>query len=141
MSGASPAVRARAGSVPCIGSVSMMALILLLTCATGCSSCPPGWVDSLPSESGWRFASGHCGEVFVDADPTSLALSRAARRLADDLGLVLEERLSVRHLDGRLFVEAVGVQGLTDALDDLELVELVTCDGTVYALIRLPVDP
>jgi hypothetical protein len=78
--------------------------------------------------------------VFVDADATSLALSRAARRLTDELGFTVERRLSVRHLDGRLFVEVADDEGLVDALEGLELVELVRCDGTVYALLRLPAE-
>lgn len=117
-----------------------LGVVLALFSAAGCQTCPPSWVDAPPTEAGWLFASGRCDKVFVDADPTTLALGRAARRLADQLGLVLEARLSVRHLDGRLFVEAAGADGRVDALDELELVDLVNCDGTVYALLRLPVE-
>ena len=115
-----------------------LALSAALLFAAGCQSCPPDWVSAPPQESGWRYAAGTCHEVFIDADRTALALSRAARVLADELGLVLEQRLSVRHLDGRLFVEAVGADGLVADLDDLELVDLVTCGEAVHALVRLP---
>ena len=121
-------------------AASTAGLALLLCVSTGCHGCPPTWYETLPSESGWLFAAGHCGEVFVDADSTTLALGRAARRLADELGLQVEQRLSVRQLDGRLFVEAADAGGLVDSLDSLELVDLVSCDGEVYALLRLPVD-
>ncbi len=107
---------------------------------TACTSCPPSWVAHTPSAPGWIYGAGQCAEVFVDADRTALALSRAARVLADDLGLALEQRLSVRYLDGQLFIEAVGEDGPVDALAGLELVHLTTCEETVYALLRLPSD-
>jgi len=120
--------------------VLALALPLLLG-ATGllaCSSCPPAWVEHLPQDPGWIYGAGTCGRVFVDVDATALALSRAARGIADALGLDVERRLSVRRLDGRLFVEAVGPQGPLADLDALQLVELVQCDETVHALLRLP---
>jgi hypothetical protein len=124
----------------CASASSWLWAFLLCTVSGGCTSCPPTWLDAPPSVPGWLFASGQCGEVFVDADATSLALSRAARRLADDLDLVVEQRLSVRQLDGRLFVEVADDEGLVHALEGLELVELVHCNGTVYALLRLPAE-
>lgn len=133
MSGTRRAAGARVTSAAC--------LALLLWAGVGCHGCPPDWYRTPPSESGWLFAAGRCGEVFVDADPTTLALGRAARSLADQLGLRPERRLSVRHLDGRLFVEAADDEGLVDSLDRVELVDLVDCDGTIYALLRLPLDP
>ena len=113
-------------------------LTALLTLGVACSSCPPAWVERVPESPGWLYASGSCAPVFVDADATAMALTRAARHLTDALGLDVEPRLSVRQLDGRLFVEAVTPDGPVDALDELELVELVECEGTVHALLRLP---
>ncbi len=104
-----------------------------------CSSCPPSWAESVRAEPGFTYAAASCGEVFVDADATGLALTRAARRLADALGLDVEQRLAVRLSDERLFVEAVGPSGPLTALDDLELVDLRVCDGRTHALVRLPV--
>ena len=117
-----------------------LAVALPLT-AGACSSCPPGWVEELPRSAGWTYAAGTCAPVFVDADASQLALTRAARQLAHSLGIDVEARLSVRQLDGAVFVEAIGDAGPTDALDALEVVEVVTCDGTVHALVRLPQDP
>jgi hypothetical protein len=117
------------------------ALLLCLGLALGlgaCSSCPPDWAEQVPEKAGWIYAAGTCGEVFVDGDAQHLALARAARRLADALGLDFEHRLSVRHIDGHLFVEAIGPAGPSDALEQLELVELVSCGRRVHALLRLP---
>ena len=114
---------------------------LALACAAAlgaCSACPPGWLAELPRDAGWTYAAGSAGPVFVDADSRNLALSRAARALAAALGIDTEQRVSVVLSDGRLFVELVGREGPTDALDDLELVELVECDGDTHALVRLP---
>ena len=103
-----------------------------------CGSCPPQWVAAPPQQRGWLHASGSAGDVFVDADPVGLALTRAARRLGDELGLDLERRLAVSLADGRLWVDAEGPQGPVEALDALQLVDLVRCDGQTYVLVRLP---
>jgi hypothetical protein len=113
-------------------------LPLVLLALAGCAACPPAWVESPPVEPGFLHASGSAGDVFVDADATHLALTRAARVLADALGLDVESRLSVVRADERLFVEAVGADGPTDALDALELVDLVECEHRVWVLVRLP---
>jgi hypothetical protein len=88
--------------------------------------------------SGWIHATGECGEVFIDADSTRIALTRAARRICDELGLDVESGLSVVWTGGHLFVEAVGTDGRMADLDDLELVERAECDGRTYVLVRLP---
>lgn len=116
----------------------LWAWVVLLALPAGCGSCPPAWADSLQVRDGDTLAAGSAGEVFVDADATSLALTRAARRLADHLALDVERRLSVLLIDGRLFVEAVGEGGVSDALDGLELVELRRCGSRTHALLRLP---
>lgn len=105
----------------------------------GCSACPPSWVDEPPVRSGYLHAAGHCGDVYVEADETSIALARAARRLCDELDLDVNEWLSVVLADGRLYVEAVGPDGPLHDLDDLELVDLRECGGQTFVLVRLPV--
>ena len=115
-----------------IGAAFVAALTL------GCSVCPPRWVDELPVRSGWIHATGECGGVFVDADATRVALTRAVRTICDELGLDVENGLSVVWSDGRLFVEAVGPDGAMGDLDDLELVNRTECDGRTYVLVRLP---
>jgi hypothetical protein len=112
--------------------------LALLLFAAACGSCPPAWVASPPQATDALYASGTCGEVFVDADARNIALTRAARRLADRLGLDVEARLSVVFLDGRLFVEALTPAGPTAALDGLQLVDEAVCEGTTCVLVRLP---
>ena len=117
----------------------VVALGAALLFGCGCSSCPPEWAEHPPSDAGFVYASGSAGEVFVEADGLSLALSRAARSVADALQLDLEERLSVVSADGRLFVEAEDARGPVHALDDLQLVDLRRCDdGRTFVLVRLP---
>ena len=58
--------------------------------------------------------------------------------LAESLGLDVEAALSVRWLDDHLFIDAWLPDGPTDALDALELVQLVECDGRTWVLVRLP---
>ena len=108
----------------------------LLTAA--CTLCPPGWLEHSPTSPDWLYASGSSGKVFVEAKARDVALTRAARRIADALGLDVEERLSVVERDGRLFTEALGPDGPLDALDGLELVDEVECDGVTHVLVRLP---
>ncbi len=112
--------------------------VLLALVVGACTSCPPDWIEDPPRSDRWLYGAGTAGEVFVDADGKALALSRAARVIADALGLDVERRLSVRDVRGRLFVEAVGPDGPVDALDALELVEVVSCERRVHALLRLP---
>lgn len=114
------------------------ALLFLALHLAACQSCPPSWAGSLSDEGAFIVSAGECGEVFVDADAETLALTRAARRLADHLGLDVERRLIVVLAGGRLQVEAVGAAGPTTSLSTLELVALVRCDGRVYAQVRLP---
>ncbi len=116
---------------------ALLALVAaLLGC--GCSACPPGWAEQLPDEDGFVYAVGSAGEVFVEADALALALTRAARCVADDLELDVERRLSVVSADGRLFVEAEGERGPLADLDALELVDLRRCDdGRTWVLVRL----
>ncbi len=115
-----------------------------LAFATGCAACPPGWAATTPSDGAYLYGVGQSGEVFVEADAVNIALTRAARAIADGLGLDVETRLSVVRVEERLFVEAWTAEGPTDALDGLELMELVECsdplgDGRrVYVLLRLP---
>jgi hypothetical protein len=113
-------------------------LSLLLGAAAGCTSCPPDWLDDPPESDSWWYASGSCGEVFVEADARDVALTRAARILADRLGLDVERFLGVAMRDDRLFVEALGPQGPVADLDALELVDEAHCDEVVHVLVRLP---
>lgn len=104
----------------------------------GCTSCPPAWLERVPEQPGYLLASGSCGEVYIEAEARDIALTRAARRLADALALDAEGRLSVVWLDERLFVELVGASGRSEALDGLQLVDEARCDGVVHVLVRLP---
>ncbi|MHC5210796.1 MAG: hypothetical protein ACYTG2_08775 [Planctomycetota bacterium] len=92
----------------------------------------------MPDREGYLLASGSCGEVYVEAEARDVALTRAARRLADVLDLDVEGRLSVVWIDDRLYVELIGASGPSDALDALELVDEVRCDGVTHVLVRLP---
>lgn len=112
-------------------------LALLVALLAACGSCPPTWVGHPPDETGWLYADGRCGKVFVDADARRLALTRAARVLADRLGLDVERRLSVTEIDGKIFVEALGPDGPLHQLDGLQLVDEAECDDTHYVLVRL----
>jgi len=109
----------------------------LAAALAACGSCPPSWATQPPEQPGWLLASGACGEVFVGADARNIALTRAARSLADRLGLDVEPRLSVVKKDDRLFVEAWGPQGPVHDLDGLQLVEEAQCRKTTYVLVRL----
>ena len=102
-----------------------------------CTACPPGWLEHPPASDEWIYASGSSGEVYVEARARDVALTRAARRIADALGLDVEERLSVVERDGKLFSEAVGPDGPIDTLQGLELVDEVECDGVTHVLVRL----
>jgi hypothetical protein len=95
-------------------------------------------LERVPQQDGYLLASGSCGEVYIEADAREVALIRAARRLADVLGLDAEGRLSVTSHDGRLFVELVGSSGPSDGLDQLQLVDEVRCDGITHVLVRIP---
>jgi hypothetical protein len=112
-------------------------LLVLAAWAGGCGSCPPAWAGNPPEEQGWIYADGRCGKVFVDADARRLALTRAARVLADRLGLDVERRLSVTAFEGQLFVEALGPDGPRHELDGLQLVDEAECNDTHYVLVRL----
>jgi len=109
--------------------------------AAACTLCPPSWLERPPVSDEWIYAAGSSGEVFVEAEARELALTRAARRLADALGLDVEERLSVVERDGQLFTEAVGPDGLLDVFDGLELVDEAECGGVRHVLVRLPRRP
>jgi hypothetical protein len=104
----------------------------------GCTACPPAWAERPPEDGEALYATGACGEVFVEADARNIALTRAARRLADRLGLDVESRLSVVCADGHLFVEALLPTGPTRALDGLQLVDEAVCGTTTFVLVRLP---
>ena len=119
------------------GPLGAWLILSSLLWTAGCSACPPTWVHELPVADGWRYASGSAAAVFVDADARNLALTRAARVLADELGLDVEARLAVVFVDERLFVEAVGVDGPLHDLDDLELVDVVVCERRTWVLVRL----
>jgi hypothetical protein len=105
-----------------------------------CTTCPPRWVAYVPEDAGWLHATGTAGKVYVEADARNLALTRAARCLADALDLDVEQRLSVVLSDGRLFVEAFGPEGQVHGLDALELVGQAECDGVLWVLVRIPRD-
>jgi len=117
--------------------LSSLWLAALALGASGCQSCQPPWAGSLELRDGFRYAAASAGEVFVDADATDLALTRAARRLADALGLDVERRLAVTLRDGQLSVEAWGPDGPLQDLDGLELVELRRCGADLHARVRL----
>ncbi|RKY22409.1 MAG: hypothetical protein DRQ55_01230 [Planctomycetota bacterium] len=116
-------------------------LVCGLALSGACAGCPPAWADALQVERDFTWAASSAGPVFVEADGTRLALTRAARRLADHLGLDVERRLSVLLLDGTLYVEAVGADGIHHELDGLELVDQVLCDGRVHVRVRLAAAP
>lgn len=104
----------------------------------GCAQCPPIWASTLSDdETGW-LAAGVAGTTFVDVDAERLALTRAVRLLADRLGVDVEVRLSVMHVNGDLFVEARGEGGEVTDLLSLELVDLRECNDHVHVLVRLP---
>ena len=105
--------------------------------AAACTACPPGWLEHPPGSEEWIYASGSSGEVYVEARARDVALTRAARRIADALGLDVEARLSVVERDGRLFAEAVGPDGRIDVFEGLELVDEIECDGITHVLVRL----
>ena len=119
------------------GPLALLLLLAIAAVAVGCSTSPPTWAGHPPEEDGWLYADGRCGKVFVDADARRLALTRAARVIADRLGLDVERRLSVTASEGKLFVEALGPDGPLHDLDALELVDEAECDGTAYVLVRL----
>lgn len=112
-------------------------LLLVAACSGGCHACPPAWAGHPPQKPGWLYADARAGDVFVDADARNLALTRAARVLADRLGLDVERRLSVVASDGQLFVEALGSDGPLHELDALELVDEAECSGVMWVLVRL----
>ena len=124
---------------PAVGAWVRLALAALAVSALACSACPPDWADGAPERDGLIVAVGHAGPVFVDADARRVALARAARVIADRLGLDVERRLSVSESDGRLFVEALGRDGPTGALDGLRLLDEASCDDEAWVLVGLPV--
>jgi hypothetical protein len=124
-------------SRPRAAAAARLACAVLAAALASCGSCPPGWMEHPPDQPGWLLASGSCGEVFVGADARSIALTRAARRLADRLGLDVEQRLSVVKKDDRLFVEAWGPQGPVHDLDGLQLVDEAKCRKSTYVLVRI----
>ena len=108
---------------------------------TACASCPPAWSEAPPERVGFLHAAAGSGDTFVDANAERVALIRATRQIADELGLDVERRLSVIHADGRLWVEALGPEGLVHDLDGLELVSSVVCGDRTWVLVRLPWPP
>lgn len=118
-------------------SAGRLAAAFVALLAAACAGCPPSWLEQPPDAPDWIYATGSSGEVFVEAEARDVALTRAARRIADELGLDVEERLSVISRDGRLFAEAVGPQGPLEVFDGLELVEQAECDGVMHVLVRL----
>ncbi len=120
-----------------VAGLAVAASSVLVWALPACRSCPPDWLEHPPEQPGFLVATGSCGEVFALADARNLALTRAARRLADRLRIDVEARLSVVLKDGRLFVEAWGSDGPHDDLDGLELVELSECGDGTYVLVRL----
>jgi len=112
--------------------------MLLATLLAACSACPPTWAARPADRPGLLVAAGRAGAVFVEAEARSVALVRAARVLAERLGLDVETRLSVHESDGRLFVEAVGAGGPTSALDGLVLLDVETCGDETHVLVGLP---
>ena len=117
----------------------VVCLAVLALALSGCRSCPPDWADRVELVDGYRYASASVGELSVEVDPADLALTRAARRLADALDLDVERRLSVVHSGEILFVEALGRAGPVYELDDLEFVELARCGDRTHARVRLAV--
>jgi hypothetical protein len=116
----------------------LAAPLLLAAALAACRTGPPSWAGHPPQQPGWLYAEGRCGEVFVDADARRVALTRAARGLADQLGLDVERRLAVVPSPGdRLFVEALGPEGPQHALDAMQLVDEAKVDGVTYVLVRL----
>ena len=110
----------------------------LAAALTGCRACPPDWLEHPPRQAGYLLATGSCGEVHVEAEARDVALTRAAFRIADALGVDAEGGLSAVWVDGRVFVELIGRDGPSETLAALELVDLARCDGVTHVLVRLP---
>ena len=137
-----PAVR-NVRAVRAVRAASALLLAGALALSAGCAACPPSWAATAPSDGAYHYGVGQSGEVFVEADALNIALTRAARSIADALGLDVETRLSVVLVEQELFVEAWTPRGPTDALDDLQLVDRAVCadpDGgeRIWVLLRLP---
>ena len=121
----------------------LLSMVALALASLGCAGCPPDWADQVARHDGYHYAAASVGELTVDIDPVDLALIRAARRLADALGLDVEGRLSVTRDGEFLFVEARSSRaagGLAvEDLAGLELVEVARCGTRTHAQVRLPV--
>ena len=61
------------------------ALVLLF--AASCAGCPPDWVERLPDEAGFVYGRASVGELGLPIGPEAVALSRAARAVAEQLGV------------------------------------------------------
>jgi len=127
----------------CCQASSVAALLALTLSLSGCAGCPPSWAEQVSRHDGYHYAAASVGELTVAIDAVDLALSRAARRLADELGLDVEGRLAVTRDGDQLFVEARSSRGagaeLIDDLSGLELVEVARCGARTHAQVRLPV--
>lgn len=109
--------------------------VLLSACS---ATCPPSWLGTPPDESGWHYAAGSCGLLGLEIRPERVALTRAARTLAERLGLDVDTHFAVTRVGERLMIEAYGAAGRSDALDALEFVESARCGERVHVLVRLP---
>lgn len=114
-------------------SVLLAALLLL---GPGCAGCPRAWFDELPEQAGFVYAAASVGELGLTLSGEQVALSRAARALAETLGLEVSSSSVVR-LGDALIVEVAGPSGVHAELEALELVETARCDGRVHVLVRL----
>ena len=128
----------RAAGAPARRALAALGPWLALALAA-CRACPPDWAGSPPERDGLLVAVGHAGPVFVEAEARRVALARAARGIADRIGIDVERRLSVTESDGKLFVEAIGRDGPTAALDGLRLLDEASCDDEAWVLVGLPV--
>lgn len=109
----------------------------LLALTNGCASCPRPWFDELPEEPDFVYAAASVGELGLALSGESVALSRAARALAEQLGLEVTSS-SVTRLGQGLVVEVAGPSGVHAELEPLELVDQARCAGRVHVLVRLP---
>jgi len=119
--------------------LAQLSLALSLTLFASCAaSCPPHWLAELPDDEAYAYAAGSCGLLGLEIAPERVALTRAARALAERLGVDVSRQLSVTRVEGELVVEAYGDAGRSDALEGLELVSSARCGERVHVLVRLP---
>ncbi len=116
--------------------LSSLLLAGVLACAAGCSSCPPTWLDEPPTSERYVYGGAQSGAL-LGPDVQAVALTRATRVLAEQLGLDVTTSFSVVERDDRVWVEAVGPDGPHSELESVEIVERVQCGKRAAVLVRV----